>query len=189
MTELSLDEFCEKHGLLKPSRRVRLIKSAPRVGQYYWVDFPHDAYAPEFVGEHPGIVVRAARSLDDTCIIVPVTSTPQGQKPHIHQLGRNPNRRYPDTTVWAVCNHLYTIHTARLRMTFDRPGSYAPSKVDPEDMEAIFACIRGALPRVFGATTTVVSQTTTTTIATIEPGEALLSTFGKPEDPGSSSDG
>ena len=34
---------------------------------------PHDHYPPEFVREHQGIVVRAARQLRDTCIVVPST--------------------------------------------------------------------------------------------------------------------
>jgi hypothetical protein len=53
-------------GWVRKSRRDRRILSRPRVGQYCWVDFPHDAYVPEFVGEHPGVVIRAARSLNDT---------------------------------------------------------------------------------------------------------------------------
>lgn len=168
MTQPSLDEICAKHGLLKPSRRDRLIKSTPRVSQCYWVDFPHDAYAPEFVGEHPGIVIRAAQAFTDTCIIVPVTSTPQDTKKHIHQLSKNPNRKYPNTTVWAVCNHLYTINLLRLRPIFDHHRASAPARASEEDMTAIYTCIRHALPNVFNATATVVSQTIT--VAVVEPG-------------------
>lgn len=67
-------------GWVRPSRRTPIIGSAPRLWQYYWVDFPHDAYTPEFVNEHPGIVVKAARRLADTCIIVPITSTPPSRR-------------------------------------------------------------------------------------------------------------
>src|SRR3546814_20111184 len=38
-----------KAGYIPISRRERRIQSRPRVGQMYWVDFPHDAYVPEFV--------------------------------------------------------------------------------------------------------------------------------------------
>ena len=169
MTELTLDEICAKHGLLKPSRRERIIRSTPRIGQCFWVDFAHDSYPPEFVGEHPGIVIRAAQSFTDTCIIVPVTSTPQDPKKHIHQLSKNPNRKDAHKTVWAVCNHLYTINTARLRPVWDRLGALAPARASDEDMAAIYACIRYALPNVFAATTTVISQTTT--VAIVEPGD------------------
>jgi uncharacterized protein YifN (PemK superfamily) len=146
---VTVDELCARHGLIKPSRRNRLIQSTPRVAQYFWVDFPHDAYQPEFVGEHPGIVIRAARTLQDTCIIVPVTSTPQRQAKHTHKLHNNPNPQYRDREVWAVCDHLYTIHTARLRpVKADRLHAIYP-RVSAEDMSAIYACIRDALPNVF----------------------------------------
>ncbi|HEY8288374.1 MAG TPA: type II toxin-antitoxin system PemK/MazF family toxin [Acetobacteraceae bacterium] len=138
-------------GWVRRSRRDRLIISRPRVGQYFWVDFPHDAYAPEFVGEHPGIVVRAARDLHDTCIIVPLTSRPQGGARHAHRLARNPNPRGhgEGITAWAVCDHLYTVHLARLRPIHDRYGRPAYPTADHADLLAIFSAIRGALHRVF----------------------------------------
>ena len=80
-----------KAGYVPISRRERRIVSRPRMGQMYWIDFPHDAYAPEFVKEHPGIVIRAANSLHDTCIILPVTSAQQKAGTNFHQLSRNPN--------------------------------------------------------------------------------------------------
>lgn len=80
------DDEIRAAGWVRISRRDRLITSTPRVGQYFWIDFPHDAYPPEFVGEHPGIVVRAARQIHDTCIVVPLTSTPQVEAKHTHQL-------------------------------------------------------------------------------------------------------
>lgn len=50
-------------GYVPLSRRVGRLQSRPRVGQMYWVDFPHDAYAPEFEREHPGIIVRDRKSV------------------------------------------------------------------------------------------------------------------------------
>lgn len=147
--DTDLDALCARHGLIKPSRRELRINSAPRVGQYFWVDFPHDAYAPEFVGEHPGIVVRAARYLKDTCVIVPVTSSPQAEAKHTHRLKKNPNPNYRDREVWAVCTHLYTIHNARLRPVTDGRRRPVFVKVPEDDMQAIYACIRHALPNIF----------------------------------------
>lgn len=141
-------QLCKAHGFIEPSRRQRSIISTPRVAQYFWVDFPHDAYAPEFVGEHPGIVIRAAQSFNDTCIIIPVTSTSQVIAKHIHKLQKNPNPKNPALEAWAVCSHLYTIHLARLRPV---KVGYKPvyPRVDQADMQAIYACIRHALPNVF----------------------------------------
>lgn len=149
--DTDLDALCARHGLIKPSRRELRINSAPRVGQYFWVDFPHDAYAPEFVGEHPGIVVRAARHLKDTCVIVPVTSSPQDEAKHIHSLKKNPNPNpiYRDREVWAVCSHLYTIHNARLRPVTDTYRRPVFPRVDKDDMAGIYACVRHAFPNIF----------------------------------------
>ena len=72
-----------------------------------WVDFPHDAYEPEFVGEHPGIVVRAAQNFrHDTCIIVPVSSAEQRTGSQFHRLSKNPNPNGSEIVAYAVCDHL-----------------------------------------------------------------------------------
>src|SRR3546814_14980657 len=82
----------------------------------YWVDFPHDAYVPEFVNEHPGIISRAANSLSDTCIILPVTSAQQKAGTHFHQLSKNPNPRghVEGRIAYVVCDHLYTVHVNQI---------------------------------------------------------------------------
>lgn len=145
------NEELQAAGWIRVSRRERLITSTPRVGQYFWVDFPHDAYAPEFVDEHPGIVVRAARRLHDTCIIVPITSTPQEDAIHKHKLAKNPNPKgeKDGVVVWAVCDHLYTVNLNRLRPIKDRYGRAIYPRADAQDLKAIFAAIRGALQHVF----------------------------------------
>jgi len=139
---------CAAIGWVRPSRRACSFNSTPRVGQYFWVDFPHDAYSPEFVGEHPGIVVRAARTLVDTCIIVPVTSTPQPEQKHNRKLSKNPNPRTPHTDAWAICDHVYTVHRARLRPCTAQFGNHVFPKVDQGDLEAIFAALAGAFPKI-----------------------------------------
>jgi uncharacterized protein YifN (PemK superfamily) len=150
---LPSDAELEAMGWVKRHDCNLKIASTPRVGQYFWIDFPRDAFAPEFVGEHPGLVVRAARRLHDTCIVVPLTSRPQEDAKHKHQLGRNPNPKgHTDGILpWAVCDHLYTVHLGRLRPLTDRYNHIIYPKADPADMEAIFAEIRAALHHVFPA--------------------------------------
>lgn len=145
------DEELRDAGWVRISRRDRLITSTPRVGQYFWIDFPHDAYPPEFVDEHPGIVVRAARQLHDTCIVVPLTSKPQDDAIHKHRLAQNPNPRgqADGIVAWAICDHLYTVHIARLRPIRDRYDRAIYPTATAEDLQAIFTAIRGALHRVF----------------------------------------
>lgn len=131
-------------GWVKTSRRLRLIQSRARFGQVYWVDFPHDAYSPEFVGEHPGVVVRAASSLSEPCIVVPLTSRDQGQRVHTYELRRNPNPRQ-DTRVWAVCDHLYTVAIERLRPLLDRHKNPSYPKVDDLDLHEIARRVQAAM--------------------------------------------
>ena len=121
--------------------------SRPRVGQMYWVDFPHDAYAPEFVNEHPGIVIRAANSLHDTCIILPVTSAQQKAGTHFHQLSKNPNPKghAEGRIAYVVCDHLYTVHINRLRAVLSLKNYPVFPKVEPHDMAAIFAIVQNVL--------------------------------------------
>ena len=145
------DDELKAAGWVRVSRRERLITSTPRVGQYFWIDFPHDAYHPEFVDEHPGIVIRAARQIHDTCIVVPLTSRPQDDAKHIHRLAINPNPRgqRDGIVAWAVCDHLYTVHIARLRPILDRYGRAVFPQASQGDLQGVFTAIRSALPRVF----------------------------------------
>jgi len=144
------DETLLRAGWVRISRRARRILSRPRVGQAYWVDFPHDAYEPEFVDEHPGIVVRAARSLHDTCIVVPLTTRPQGDERHVHRLGVNPNPVSSANGVvsFAICDHLYTINICRLRPILDRKGQPIYPRVSPDDLKAIFVRIGSVMPEI-----------------------------------------
>lgn len=148
------DDILRAAGWIPASRRTRRIQSRPRFGQYYWVDFPHDAYAPEFVGEHPGIVIRAAKKLDhDTCVVVPVTSKPQGESPHIHKLEVNPN---PDgkangVEAYVVCDHFYTVSICRLRPVVDPTGRAIFPKINESDLAGISKCVVRALQIILSA--------------------------------------
>lgn len=135
-------------GYVPLSRRAGRLTSRPRVSQMYWVDFPHDAYAPEFEREHPGIIIRAANKLQhDTCIVLPVTSAAQKAGTHFHQLAENPNPKGRDKGIvaYVVCDHLYTVNTNRLRPVVDARGRPVFPKVSPDDMKAIFGILEKVL--------------------------------------------
>lgn len=147
-------------GYVPISRRERRIVSRPRVGQMYWIDFPHDAYAPEFVNEHPGIVIRASSSLHDTCIILPVTSAQQKAGTHFHELAKNPNPKghAEGRTAYVVCDHLYTVNINRLRPLLSHKGTPVFPKVEVSDLQAIFEVIRTVLSTAFAPAPSVNSQ-------------------------------
>jgi uncharacterized protein YifN (PemK superfamily) len=138
------DEELAQAGWIKISRRQRLILSRARFQQAYWVDFPHDAYAPEFVGEHPGVVIRSAGNLNEPCVVVPLTSRDQGARPHTYKLAHNPNPRSKGDC-WAVCDHLYTVSLGRLRPFLDRFKQNSYPKVTDLDMYEITKKVKAAL--------------------------------------------
>ncbi len=141
------DEELVRAGWIKISRRQRLILSRARFQQAYWVDFPHDAYAPEFVGEHPGVVIRSAGNLNEPCVVVPLTSRDQGARPHTYRLAHNPNPR-SNGDCWAVCDHLYTVSLCRLRPFLDRFKQNSYPKVTDLDMYEITRKVKAALDSV-----------------------------------------
>ena len=150
-----------KAGYVPISRRERRILSRPRMAQMYWIDFPHDAYAPEFVGEHPGIVIRAANSLHDTCIILPVTSRKQKAGTHFHELSKNPNPKGQEEgrIAYVVCDHLYTVNINRFRPLVHKGKAIYP-KVEPDDLTAIFAIVQKVLGAAFNPAQAVLTAGT-----------------------------
>ncbi|NVK22678.1 MAG: type II toxin-antitoxin system PemK/MazF family toxin [Kangiellaceae bacterium] len=150
-------------GYVPLSRREGRLMSRPRVGQMYWVDFPHDAYAPEFEREHPGIIIRAANKLrHDTCIVLPVTSAAQKAGTHFHQLAENPNPKGRDKGIvaYVVCDHLYTVNTNRLRPLVNSRGKTVFPKVGTDDMTAIFGLLEKVLNRSFCTVTQTAKEAT-----------------------------
>ena len=137
---------CAKAGWIRPTPRQQSLKSKPRYGQYYWVDFPKDTREPEFVSRHPAIVVRAGGALSDACVVVPITSSePEEIRPYHYKLLRNPNPHDPNREIWAICNHLYTVHPCRLSPVRKRGMMLFP-KATEDDMKGIVQAIQAAFP-------------------------------------------
>ncbi len=147
LADLPPDEVLMAAGWIRSSRRERRILSRPRVKQYYWVDFPHDAFEPEFVGEHPGVVIRGSNDLHGTCMIVPVTSSPHADAIHIRRLSWNPNPagRRSGIEAYVVCDHLYTVNNCRLRPVLSHQGKPLYPSVHDEDFKAICQALQKIL--------------------------------------------
>ena len=147
MTAFPSDADLLAAGWIKASRRHRRIISRPRVGQVYWIDFPHDVYPPEFMGEHPGIIIRAAQNLHGTCIIVPVTSKSQSDASHTHTLTVNPIPSVRQNLIQShvVCDHLYTVHVNRLRPIIAKHNRPIYPKISAHDLQIIVSKIQSAL--------------------------------------------
>lgn len=137
----------QSEGWVRQSRRAHTLHGTPRAGQVFWVDFPHDAYAPEFVGEHPGVVIRSANNLSEPVILVPLTHRDPGSNPHAHKLLRNPDPRDAEAS-FAICNHLYTVALGRLRR-FEVRGFPRDVFLDQQDLAEVFDRVQRVLARVF----------------------------------------
>jgi uncharacterized protein YifN (PemK superfamily) len=147
-----VDDFEQKAlaaGWIQRTKRQHTLRSTPRVGQVFWVDFPSDSYAPEFEKEHPGIIIRAPQSMSGTCIVVPMTHRSAENNPHAHKLIKNPNSNdFEDA--WAICDHLYTVSLGRLRR-FEYRGFPRDLWIDEQDKQEIFTKIQRVLHVVFTA--------------------------------------
>ena len=131
-----------------PAKRVMALQSVPRFGQVFWVDFPDDFITPEFGPPHPGIVIRAARFMDEPCMVVPMTTVDQGEAKYAYKLPRNPNPKERERQTWAVCDHIYTVALERLRPMADRYAWNTIPRITDADMYEICRRVDEALKRV-----------------------------------------
>jgi mRNA interferase MazF len=94
----------------RPERVKPRIVAAPKHGQIYWCDFWLDAQLPEMWKTRPVVVLSYKNTLHGPCLVVPITTQPQGNSPWAWELSGSLDGRQS----WAVCNHLYTVATSRL---------------------------------------------------------------------------
>jgi mRNA interferase MazF len=122
--------------LLPPSVQPR-IRTAPKVRQIYWCDFPRDAQLPEMWKTRPVVVVSYKNSLHGPCLVAPISTKPQYDMEWAWELSISLDGR----KTWVVCNHLYTIAPSRLS-TF--PGKIP--RLSPEEFSQILQKIKKWLP-------------------------------------------
>ncbi|MFO1141542.1 MAG: type II toxin-antitoxin system PemK/MazF family toxin [Amaricoccus sp.] len=96
-----------------PRRLLPRIKAAPRIRQLYWCDFGCDVILPEMHKERPVVIISFKNTLHGHCLVLPTSTDPQeGESAQwAHKLSLKPDGARDS---WVVCNHLYTVSTARL---------------------------------------------------------------------------
>ena len=94
----------------RPRRVQPRIVAAPKHGQIYWCDFWLDAQLPEMWKTRPVVVLSYKNTLHGPCLVLPVTTEPQGNSPWAWELSVSIDGRRN----WVVCNHLYTVAPSRL---------------------------------------------------------------------------
>lgn len=128
--------MCEE----KPPRIPPRLRSAPKIGQFYWCDFPEDAQLPEFWKTRPVIVISKNHKLHGVATIIPCTTTPQNDNRWAFHLkeGIDGNR-----ASWAICDKPTTVAISRL--TPDKDGIRRISK---EDFQSVLSLLYEWLPQV-----------------------------------------
>lgn len=151
MSDSSDDKKIINSSDIRSDETLYRLSSTPRVRQVYWVEFPNDNIPPEFKGEHPGLVVRAAKHLKDACVVLPITSANQIIGTHFHQLRKNPNPKGERDKLisYVVCDHMYTVHLIRMRPLLTIKGEPTFPKVNQDDFDEICEKVKKAFHHLF----------------------------------------
>lgn len=107
-----------------PAVKPRL-KSAPKIRQMYWCDFPDDAQLPEFWKRRPVIVVSYRHTLYGAVTVIPCSTLDQPGNPWAVKLATTMT---PGAVSWAICDKPTTVAVSRL--SADRTG--IPRLPEPE---------------------------------------------------------
>jgi mRNA interferase MazF len=93
-----------------PPKVAPRLKSAPKIRQIYWCDFPLDAQLPEFWKRRPVIILSFRTTLFGAVTIIPCSTQAQ----------QDPRLAFPlRTTIdgraaWAICDKPTTVAVSRL---------------------------------------------------------------------------
>ena len=94
-----------------------------RFGQVVWCKFSGDdcAIAPEFIGEHPAVIVSTKNRSGLPYLVVPMTSAPpKSDDPAILCLDPSPVSSRGKSYV--VASHVYSVSQKRLRVAHSGPA-------------------------------------------------------------------
>jgi mRNA interferase MazF len=136
------------HSTLLPDREqsapiVRgALKSAPRIRNIYWCQFPRDMRQPEFWKTRPVVIISHKNLLTGPILVVPMTTKPQHGDKWAVRLEKNPNPKQT-CDVWVVCNHLYTVGCSRLSQF----GGSVP-RLTPAEFRPIHELVLKWVPRL-----------------------------------------
>ena len=100
-----------------PPRIPPKLKSAPKVRQFYWCDFPKDAQLPEFWKNRPVIILSCRRiKLHGSVVVIPCSTQAQPNNPFAFPLRTTIDGK----AAWGICDKPTTVAVSRL--TPDKQG-------------------------------------------------------------------
>lgn len=93
-----------------PPRIPPRLKSAPKIRQFYWCDFPEDAQLPEFWKRRPVIILSYRSTLHGTATVVPCSSKEQSTNRWAFPLESSVDGK----AGFAICDKITTVAVSRL---------------------------------------------------------------------------
>ena len=120
-----------------PGRIRPRLKSAPRIRQMYWCDFPRDAQLPEFWKTRPVIIVSRVNSLFGAATIVPCTTQNQAGNRWAYRL----RTTFSQSDAWAICDKPSTVAVSRLSL-----DSSGPKRISEDEFVSILRLLYQWLP-------------------------------------------
>jgi mRNA interferase MazF len=126
-----------------PPRKEPRIKAAPKIRQLYWCDFRGDVMLPEMGKVRPVLIVSYKNTLYGHCLVLPTSTDPQDGESEkwAHQLSIKVDGHRQS---WVVCNHLYTVSTARLQPLIGK----AIPRVAEDEFNQILTKMMAWLPKL-----------------------------------------
>lgn len=121
-----------------PPRITPRIKSAPRIRQVYWCDFPEDAQIPEFWKRRPVLILSKTTRLHGSVTVLPFTTKSQPDNPMAYPMASPLDGQ----RVWVICDYLTTVAVSRLHL----PGRTVP-RISQEDFNRIVGFALQNLPQ------------------------------------------
>lgn len=123
---------------ITPPRVRPRLKSAPKIRQLYWCDFPQDAHLPEFWKRRPVIVTSYRNTLHGAVSVIPCSTQPQTNNKWAVTLQTTIDS---EEISWAICDKLTTVAVSRL--SAHRDGI---KRVSEDEFNAILECLFEWLP-------------------------------------------
>ena len=126
-----------------PPKIVPRLKSAPKIRQLYWCDFPKDAQLPEFWKRRPVVILSRTATLHGAVTVIPCSTQAQ----------QDPQRAFPlRTTIdgraaWAVCDKPTTVAVSRL---LTQQGRIV--RMPADEFHEMLKLVLDLLPRLPGET-------------------------------------
>ena len=121
----------------KPPKRTPRLRSAPKIRQMYWCDFPRDAQLPEFWKSRPVIVLSYRNTLHGTVTVAPCSTDPQIGNKWAVEL----ETEFSSKKGWAICDKPCTVAVSRLSV--DRVGIV---RITEEEFDQVIATVLEWLP-------------------------------------------